>query len=96
MLSQSHAVFFCRSRLRFQIAVFNSILHRPACPELRFQSLARSPTGWRLGWFNLWIQVQKETKPVDFTSSGASIDPCVKISCNLTFLKGQRSNLPET
>jgi len=29
---------------------------------------------WRVGAFNLWIQVQKETKPVDFTGCGALFD----------------------
>jgi hypothetical protein len=28
---------------------------------------------WTLGWFNLWKQVQKVDKSVDFTSSGALI-----------------------
>jgi hypothetical protein len=50
------------------------ILHRPARLELRFQFSTGLPTGWRVGLFNLWIQVQKETKPVDFTMCCALIE----------------------
>jgi hypothetical protein len=45
--------------------------HRPVRLELPLQFPARSPTEWRVGRFNLWKQVQKETSPVDFTNPGA-------------------------
>jgi hypothetical protein len=51
--------------------IFLCLLHRPVWLELRFQF----PTGHQLerslGPFNLWKQVQKEEKPVDFTMNGA-------------------------
>jgi hypothetical protein len=50
------------------------ILHRPARLELRFQFSTGLPTFWRVGLINLWIQVQKETHPVDFTMRGALIE----------------------
>jgi hypothetical protein len=53
---------------------FQFILHRPARRELRFQFSTGLPTGWRVGLFNLWIQVQKVAKPVDFTMCGALIE----------------------
>jgi hypothetical protein len=87
--------FLCRNRLQLQIAAFNQILRRPACPELRFQFPARSPTGWRLGRLDLWIQVQKEPKPVDFTNSGASIDWSLRKTCNLIFIKACGANINE-
>jgi hypothetical protein len=47
------------------------IMHRPAGREVRLQFLTGLSTGWRVGLFNLWIQVQKAANPVDFTSSCA-------------------------
>ena len=58
-------------RCRPRSAVSNSILHRPVRRELRFQFPTGLPTGWSVGRLNLWIQVQKETNPVDFTRSSA-------------------------
>lgn len=55
------------------VAEFNPTCIVLSGEELRFQIPTRSPTGWRVGCFNLWIQVQKEPKLVDFTVCGALI-----------------------
>ena len=66
LIRPSTAVAGCGCRFQF-------ILHCPVRPELRFQFPTGLPTGWRLGRFDLWIQVQKKANPVDFTMCGALI-----------------------
>ena len=59
---------------RLGIAEFNRLLHLPARLELRSDSLQGHQLFWRVGLSNLWKQVQKTEKSVDFTSLGALID----------------------
>jgi hypothetical protein len=52
-------------------ADFNRFPHRPSWLELRSNLLPGHQLEWSLGPFNLWKQVQKSPKSVDFTTAGA-------------------------